>query len=737
MKLRYFNVILCSASGANFEDQRSMYVKLFHNIHNLDLFQIKSNLDLFSVQYLHIEDTNKLRNILKKELLEEILKNDDDDREFFATCLGETVAQLAGTSEKAGYPCCLLGCKYLAKRHQYYIVHVKRNHPNIKNIPCNFGKKCKRNFSAFEDLINHVKQVHSRQVVQSPKAPVADIGQINIPVKCSRISCGGKHYPNLKELMTHYNSFHSNEERDCIFLDCRTNFHSKSTMSARNHFKTHKDTGRLKLKTRHLVEGGAARPGDNYPPEASASEGIADGRPDIYLIEDYDQNELATLEDAVAAEDSENDDDDERGEEHYMDYYSDFLNRLAHFKFVPQSTIQNISEEIIQNTKKSLLRRETVLKKSLKQIETLSQNDVNKIVQGADKDDPFLKAQLQLNTEYKRKKYIQQNPHYVSPKEIILNKTEVKEHREKKDVVHYIPIIESFKTLIQDPSFNKMVAMRCSDTNDEKLKDIKDGSHYKQSAFFKANPEAYCLNLYSDAVEMKNPLGAARGTYKIVQVYYTLCEIEKAQRSQIDRFQLLMIFREKLLKKYSYKTIYKNLVEDLKKLELGVVVNFPMTRRVKCGILCYSADNLEASLVGGFSACFSSKDICRVCHIEHHELEDNIHDVHGKLYSYWSVEEYDRIIQTSNLEETEAEDPSESVEVNPDNLFTEDSDEDESDLVGSDFEDEGANDMEIDEENIVNKRGIKSECCLNVLASFHSVEGFPNDILHDVFEGRD
>ena len=40
-----------------------------------------------------------------------------------------------------------------------------------------------------------------------------------------------------------------------------------------------------------------------------------------------------------------------------------------------------------------------------------------------------------------------------------------------------------------------------------------------------------------------------------------------------------MIFREKLLKKYSLKTIYKTFVEDLKKLETGVEILFPLARK--------------------------------------------------------------------------------------------------------------------------------------------------------------
>ena len=109
---------------------------------------------------------------------------------------------------------------------------------------------------------------------------------------------------------------------------------------------------------------------------------------------------------------------------------------------------------------------------------------------------------------------------------------------------------------------------------DNKLHDLKDGSLYNTDSYFQENPEAYAMILYSDGVEIKNPLGAAaRGVYKILQVFYTLCEVDKSQRSQIDRLQLVMVFREKLLKKYSLKNIYKNLVNNLKELEEGVIVN--------------------------------------------------------------------------------------------------------------------------------------------------------------------
>ena len=138
---------------------------------------------------------------------------------------------------------------------------------------------------------------------------------------------------------------------------------------------------------------------------------------------------------------------------------------------------------------------------------------------------------------------------------------------------------------------------------------MKDGEVYKSSSFFSNIPSAFAALFYSDGVEVSNPLGWAKGRHKVVQVFYTLCEIPRCQRSQIDRTQLCMVFKEKLLKKYGYDTIFKPLVEDLKELEIGIEIQYPFVKTIQLGVLAYSADNLESHNVGGFSSCFSSRDI--------------------------------------------------------------------------------------------------------------------------------
>ena len=431
-------------------------------------------------------------------------------------------------------------------------------------------------------------------------------------------------------------------------------------------------------------------------------------------IEDYDLFDI----DAIEYPEAEHSDE---SEDFFLLYYGDFMNRLCHDKFIPHSTVQDISEEFLNNSKKSQEICERKLRDELRDVENLSSTEADKIVSNVVKDDFFIKAQEQLNTQYKRTKFVQERMQYVAPVEILLNKSEV-EQGLKKDVIHYVPLDVALKNLLEDKSLVKLLnnekKRQSKDAN--VITDILDGSLVKTTPFFQENEDALSLIFYSDGVELKNPLGAARGTYKVTQVFYTLANIPKAQRSQVDRLHLCMIYKEKLTKKYSFNVIYKALIEDLKKLENGLKIDSPEPRVVKAGLLLHSADNLEAHILGGFSASFSSKSICRFCHIQHNQLEDNIHDYCGDdAHERWTVSEYDNC--AGRLEQENA--PDVDVMEGIDGV-----DEDEDD-VSSDSEDED-DDHDSDNENDEtpgdhNRWGLKHNCHLNTLKSFHCTSGFP------------
>ena len=166
-----------------------------------------------------------------------------------------------------------------------------------------------------------------------------------------------------------------------------------------------------------------------------------------------------------------------------------------------------------------------------------------------------------------------------------------------KEVVQYIDILEAVKILAEDYSFSTVTNRECeiSEESQDIIRDVKDGSAYKNNEYWKENPTALVLGLYSDAVELVSPIGSGKGKQKIVQLFWTVYDVPKHLRSTVDRIQLGMVFKEKLLKKYSQATIFNRLIEDLKTLEtVGVEIFYPYRRNLKAAVLLYSADNLEA-----------------------------------------------------------------------------------------------------------------------------------------------
>ena len=167
---------------------------------------------------------------------------------------------------------------------------------------------------------------------------------------------------------------------------------------------------------------------------------------------------------------------------------------------------------------------------------------------------------------------------------------------EKKESIHFVKISDTLRVLLEDETFNGALELSRNNERGARnfiIEDIKDGKRYKTLDFFTENPEAIVILLYSDGVEVTNPLGAGKGKHKLCNVYFQVADIPRFQRSKIDRLLLVMTFREKLLKKYTYSLILRPLLNDLVKLECeGIDVDWPVPRTVKAGLLLYSGDNL-------------------------------------------------------------------------------------------------------------------------------------------------
>ena len=90
----------------------------------MDRFEMLDKLRLFRVTELAKDDDQYIRLLLKKTLIEEILKDEDSGTLRFEL---EAIKGLLQCKSK-GFGCCFLGCRFEAYRHRDYIKHLKLVH---------------------------------------------------------------------------------------------------------------------------------------------------------------------------------------------------------------------------------------------------------------------------------------------------------------------------------------------------------------------------------------------------------------------------------------------------------------------------------------------------------------------------------------------------------------------------------------------------------------------------------
>ncbi len=282
-----------------------------------------------------------------------------------------------------------------------------------------------------------------------------------------------------------------------------------------------------------------------------------------------------------------------------------FLTKLETEHFVSKIAVAKICEEMLalsEKVHKSSLHSLKIQLESLNipvhQRQIILENLSNNLFQGLQEDfKSYYLVEKFLNTSQAFK--------YIEPTEIRLDS-------DKDQTFQYVSIVDTIATIIQDPTFSPE-----NPSADGMLRGVKDGTAYAQNKFFQENKDALTIEIYSDAIELANPLGASRGKHKIVNVYFSLAELPKCLRSKTENKFLVLSAKDIHLKTYRQQ-IYKPLLEDLQKLEAGVTVNGKL---IKAGLLCHLGDNLECHIVAGMKQSFSGGFVCRQCHIQHEDLQ--------------------------------------------------------------------------------------------------------------------
>lgn len=287
----------------------------------------------------------------------------------------------------------------------------------------------------------------------------------------------------------------------------------------------------------------------------------------------------------------------------------------------------------------------------------------------------------QLKNKYFRNLYFQQNFKFVKPVEIILGK----DNFHNDAIYHYVPILETIKSLLSDPSVYNKIFKSNKPSENNIYRNHTDGKVFRNNPFFISGQGNLQLILYQDSFEICNPLGSSKLKHKILALYMTIGNIADYNKSKIDNIQLVFLCKEKHVKFFGIDKIFSEVVKDLQILEKeGVELEYPTKKHVYGTIFCMLGDNLGSHQIGGYTENFSTAEyLCRFCYFSKNNLSQR--GMGSKELR--NIQNYKHDI--SNLH----------------------------------------NEVRI-------SKGLKRNSCLNKLKYFHVAQpGLPPCIAHDLFEG--
>lgn len=156
--------------------------------------------------------------------------------------------------------------------------------------------------------------------------------------------------------------------------------------------------------------------------------------------------------------------------------------------------------------------------------------------------DPF----AAISTTYRQDSVIKQKFSYVEAEEISVGLAASCQKREKRrdlciknKCLHYIPLIKSLEQLQSHPKIFAMISDGPQKCNSGYFYDIIDGELMQSHPLFSSNPSALQIILYSDEIEICNPLGSHASKNKLLMFYYTLGNINPKYRSKLASIRLL------------------------------------------------------------------------------------------------------------------------------------------------------------------------------------------------------
>ncbi|KAK3916372.1 Large tegument protein deneddylase [Frankliniella fusca] len=162
---------------------------------------------------------------------------------------------------------------------------------------------------------------------------------------------------------------------------------------------------------------------------------------------------------------------------------------------------------------------------------------------------------------------------YTKPKEIDLYNLagkEAPENIKQRPVMHYVPINETLKAYLSHEDV--VSCIRRESFESEHLTSFTCGSLFENHPLFSVEKNALRIHLYTDELELCNPLGGNTKKYKICCIYFQVGNIGPKNLSSLESIHLVAVVRWAHVLKFGYETIMKPLIADLKTLGEGITI---------------------------------------------------------------------------------------------------------------------------------------------------------------------
>lgn len=304
-----------------------------------------------------------------------------------------------------------------------------------------------------------------------------------------------------------------------------------------------------------------------------------------------------------------------------------------------------------------------------------------------------------IDSRFKREKIMKKSKLYVAPLAMssgfeFVTKIDDNSGQPIRTTVQrtfqYVSIIKTLTALFGDEEFEQMyVTFNASGDHqcqEGVYKRFCCGNVFQKSVFFKTNPMAIQIKLFTDDVEPCSALKSKAGIHKISAFYLQINNLPQQFLSKVNSIYLVALCDSSDSKNEytNADNVMEIIVKDIQELETKGIETISGLN-LKAALICGMYDNLGGNIMLGLYASFNSNNYCRICIAS------------KQVCQIMTKEDPDLVRTQESYKECIAALESSS--------------------------------------KIKKTNGIKNYCCLNDLNQFHIMENITVDFMHDILEG--